>query len=117
MARKHYKCYAKEYQLMSKGLLTMEGGLYSLLSNDADFYNIVHLTKAKKADFMRSLGSKSKTPEKVCGNMINKLIKSDLIVRVDRGTYMLNPHYRDKQNNSNSFAELMKMYLKYKHEK
>ena len=102
---------------MHKGLMTMEGGLYALLSDYADFYNEVHLTKAKKLEYMNKLGSKSKVPLKVCGNLLNKLIKNDLMVRIDRGAFMLNPQYRDKQNSNNSYHNLMQKYLKYKHKK
>ena len=117
VGRKHFKCYTQEYQLMHKGLMTMEGGLYALLSDDATYGNEVHLTKAKKLEFMLKLGSKSKAPLKVCGNLLNKLIRNDLITRIDRGTYMLNPQFRDKQNSNNSHHNLMQKYLEYKHKR
>ena len=100
---------------MQKGLMTMEGGLYALLSDDAGYDNKVHLTKTKKLEFMLKLASKSKAPLKVCGNLLNKLIRNDLITRIDRGTYMLNPQFRDKQNSNNSHHNLMQKYLEYKH--
>ena len=102
---------------MHKGLMTMEGGLYALLSDYADYDNEVHLTKAKKLAFMLKLGSKSKAPLKVCGNLLNKLIRNDLIARIDRGTYMLNPQYRDKQNSNNSHHNLMQKYLEFKYKR
>ena len=99
------------------GLMTMEGGLFALLSDDADFDNIVHLTKVKKTAFMTKLGSKSKNPDRVCNNALVKLRDKNLIVSVGVGVYMLNPQYRDKQNSSTSHGRLMEKYFKHKEQK
>ncbi|MDQ5771028.1 hypothetical protein [Thiothrix subterranea] len=96
------------------GLLTMEGGLYALLSDDADFDNIVHLTKTKKLAFMTKLGSKSKNPDRVCSNALNKLRDKNLIASVGVSVYMLNPQYRDKQNSSTSNGKLMAKFNGYR---
>lgn len=96
------------------GLLTMEGGLFALLSDDADFDNMVHLTKTKKLAFMAKLESKANEPDKVCANLINKLVKKNLLVRIGTNAYMLNPQYRDKQNSSTSHGKLMDKYLVYR---
>ncbi len=96
------------------GLLTMEGGLFALLSDDADFDNMVHLTKAKKLAFMTRLGSKSKNPDRVCNNALGKLLEKNLIVRVGTNAYMLNPQYRDKQNSSTSRGKLMAKFTGYR---
>jgi hypothetical protein len=96
------------------GLLTMEGGLFALLSDDADFDNMAHLTKAKKTAFMTKLGSKSKKPDRVCNNALGKLMDKNLIVRVGTNAYMLNPQYRDKQNSSTSQGKLMDKFTGYR---
>jgi hypothetical protein len=117
MGRRAYYCYRNEYELTHMGLLTAEGGLFALLSDDADFENMVHLTKAKKMAFMTKLGSKSKNPDRVCNNALGKLLEKSLIVRVGTNAYMLNPQYRDKQNSSTSHGRLMEKYFKHKEQK
>jgi hypothetical protein len=96
------------------GLLTMEGGLFALLSDDADYDNMVHLTKTKKLAFMTKLGSKSKNPDRVCNNALVKLRNRNLIVSVGVGVYMINPQYRDKQNSSTSHGKLMAKFTGYR---
>lgn len=106
----HYKSYKREYELVHKGLMTMEGGVFSLLSMDADFHNIVHLTKGKKTKWMGMLGSKSRNPAGAFDTYLARLLKKDMLVRQGVGVVMLNPIYRDKQNNEGSAARLLTAY-------
>nr|CAA6826155.1 MAG: Unknown protein [uncultured Thiotrichaceae bacterium] len=107
MAKQHryeQPIFEYEYELAMK-LTSQENAFFQLLSLQANSKtNRVKPDSDEKKAIMEKLGSTSEDPVRMANKIINKLIEKDVMKRVERGSFLLNPKFRHKQNNTFSYT-------------